>query len=129
MASTTVTSEEQLAAAIEAKADYIEVRGDLAEKTFKIKAVGTVAWAAVIGCIATALTAVVLASKAKNATATTVATTASASLFATPALAMGPAAMTAAVAIASTGGVSALTKLRRYKQLSYRGDVLVLSRA
>ncbi|WP_417480453.1 hypothetical protein [Maricaulis maris] len=128
MTSTTVTSEEQLAAAIEAKADYIEVRGDLAEKTFKIKAVGTVAWALAIGCIATAVTAVVLASKAKSATATTVATT-SASLFATPALAMGPEAMTAAVAIASTGGVSALTKLRRYKQLSYRGDVLVLSRA
>lgn len=127
MASTTVTSEEELAAAIEAKADYIEVRGDLAEKTFKIKAVGTVAWAVAIGCIATAVTAVVLASKSKNATATTVAT-AGAGLIATPALAMGPAAMTAAIAIAKTGGVAVLTKLRRYKQLSYRGDVLVLSR-
>ena len=53
-----VKNEKELAQAIKNGDDYIEVEGDLAKKTLKIKATGKVAWAIAIGGIGVATVAI-----------------------------------------------------------------------
>ncbi|WP_044874625.1 hypothetical protein [Pseudomonas sp. LFM046] len=129
MARAKAKTEEELAEAIRAGADYIEVEGDLAKKTFKIRATGKVAWVIAFGCIGVAVTAALLAAKSDNTKSSVTAGIASLGAAAVPAFTLGPAVMATAIAIAmSAGGVAVLTQLRDYKQVSYDGGVLVLSR-
>jgi len=122
-----VSTEEELAAAIADGADFIEVEGDLANKTFRIRAAGNVAWAIAIGCIATAVVIAVAATKANDVKTSMVSGITAAGLSAAPALALGPAAVAAAIGIAvSAGSVSVLNRLREYDQHSFENGVLVL---
>lgn len=130
MTSARVRTEEELADAINESIDQIEIEGDLANKTFKIKASGQVAWAVAIGAIGIAATAVVLAMKGGDTKTTAISGLAAASFMAVPTLTIGYAAAAAAVAIAvSAGSVAVLGKLRDYKQVSFDDGVLVLSKA
>ncbi|MDR2317778.1 MAG: hypothetical protein LBF06_15465 [Pseudomonas sp.] len=122
-----VSTEEELAAAIADGVDFIEVEGDLANKTFRIRAAGNVAWAIAIGCIATAVVIAVTATKANDTKTSMVSAIAAAGLSAAPAVALGPAAVAAAIGIAvSAGSVSVLNRLREYDQHSFEDGVLVL---
>lgn len=122
-----VSTEEELAAAIADGVDFIEVEGDLANKTFRIRAAGNVAWAIAIGCIATAVVIAVAATKANDTKTSMVSGIAAAGLSAAPAVALGPAAVAAAIGIAvSAGSVSVLNRLREYDQHSFEDGVLVL---
>lgn len=122
-----VSTEEELAAAIADGADYIEVEGDLANKTFRIRAAGNVAWAIALGCIATAVVVAVAATRVNDGKASTVSGFAAVGLSAAPAIAIGPAAVAAAIGIAvSAGSVSVLNRLREYDQHSFEDGVLIL---
>ncbi|KQQ60101.1 hypothetical protein ASF84_05160 [Pseudomonas sp. Leaf127] len=122
-----VFTEEELAAALDEGADFIEVEGDLAKKTFRIRAAGTVAWALAIGCIAAAVAAAIVATKMNDTKVSVVSGLAAAGLSVAPAAAIGPAAVAAAIGIAvSAGGVSVLNRLREYDQHSFEDGVLVL---
>ncbi|MNJ52945.1 hypothetical protein D3C77_483140 [compost metagenome] len=122
-----VNTEEELADAIADGVDYIEIEGDLANKTFRIRAAGTVAWAIAIGCIAAAVVVAIAATKMNETKASMVSGFAAAGLSAAPAAALGPAAVAAAIGIAvSAGSVSVLNRLREYDQHSFEDGVLVL---
>jgi len=58
--STSVHTEKELAQAIKNNSDTIEIHGDLAKKTIKIKAAGNVAWAIAFGAIGVAMASVFL---------------------------------------------------------------------
>lgn len=114
-----VKNEKELAQAIKNGDDYIEVEGDLAKKTLKIKATGKVAWAIAIGGIGVATVAIL------TLPATTVATGGVGVLAkgfvttgagATAAGVLGiPTAITAISIAVAAGGVGVLNKLRNYK--------------
>ncbi|MNY95923.1 hypothetical protein D3C78_124100 [compost metagenome] len=55
-----VHNEKELAQAIEKSSDTIEIHGDLAKQTIRIKAAGNVAWAIAFGAIAVAMASVFL---------------------------------------------------------------------
>ena len=57
---TSVHTEKELAQAIKNDVDTIEIHGDLAKKTIKIKAAGNVAWAIAFGAIGVAMASVFL---------------------------------------------------------------------
>lgn len=46
-----ISNENELAKAIENKVNFIEIEGNLAQKTIKIKASGAVAWAVAVGAL------------------------------------------------------------------------------
>lgn len=54
----TVRTEEQLAKQLAKKPDVIEIEGDLGAKVLRIKAVGDVAWAVIIGAVIVAAAAI-----------------------------------------------------------------------
>lgn len=58
---TSVHTEEELAKAIKNNSDTIEIHGDLARKTIKIKATGNVAWAVAFGAIGVAMASIFFA--------------------------------------------------------------------
>lgn len=55
-----VNNEKELGAAVYNKEDTIEIEGNLAKKTFKIKATGKVAWGVCIGAIVIGMTATLM---------------------------------------------------------------------
>ncbi len=81
---TSVHTEKELAQAIKNNSDTIEIHGDLAKKTIKIKAAGNVAWAIAFGAIGVAMASVFLTmgsgGTAAPATVTTLAFTAPAAV-------------------------------------------------
>lgn len=125
---TTVHTEEELAKAIERNEDSIEIEGDLAQKTIRIRAAGKVAWAIAFG----AITVAVLATLSMIGTAGTDSVVAApiALISATGAVGvLGATTTYSAVAIAvAAGGVAALTRLRNYKEVSRGLKRLVLQR-
>lgn len=123
-----VKTEAELGEALENNEEFIEIEGDLAKKTFKIRAKGKVAWAVCIGAIGVATYSVAATIGTGGAsspvTVTTVGLTA-----ATATTVMGGTVTYSAIAIAvAAGGVGALNKLRKYKQVSYERGRLVLRR-
>ena len=98
-----ITTEKELGQALKEDQDTIEIEGDLAQKTFRIKAAGKVAWVVAFGAIVVAV-ASVLAAPATGGTSTT------AGLIAAPAAvaAIGGAATTAAIGIAVGAGTTAV---------------------
>lgn len=124
-----VTTEEELADAISKGADTIEIEGDLAKKTIKIRAVGNVAWAiafVAIGIAAySAIATIGSAGTAAPATATI-------SAFAAPAAIgiLGASTTLTAITIAvSAGSVAVLTSIRnKYKEVSRSDNLLILQK-
>ncbi|WP_104640881.1 hypothetical protein [Helicobacter bizzozeronii] len=117
-----ITTEKELARAIEEARDTIEIEGDLAGKTIKIKATDKVAWAVAIGAIGVALTAL-LASGG-------VAAPVSGAVAAGAVGVLGLPATTSALAIAfAAGGVGVLNKLRGYDLKKISDTRVVLTRS
>ena len=123
-----VNTEKDLADALKNGEDTIEIEGDLAKKTVKIKATGNVAWAVAIGAIGIATYSTV-ATIGTGGASTPV--TGTAVFFTAPAAVgiLGGAATWTAISIAvAAGGIGALNTLRKYKQASYEDGVLILKR-
>ena len=124
----TIKTEAELAEAIKNGDDTIEIEGDLANKTFKIKATGNVSWAIAIAAIGIAVYATI-ATIGSGGTTTPV--TGTVGLIAAPAAIsiLGGATTYTAIAIAvAFGGIGVLNKLRTYKQISYKPGHLVLQK-
>ena len=106
-----VRDEKELAKAIEEEQDTIEIEGDLANKTFRIKATGKVAWCVCIGAIGIAVAATLAAPVTGGASL-------SVKCFVAPVVATslgGFSVATSAIMIAvAAGGVGVLNKLRKY---------------
>ena len=123
-----VKTEKELGEALKREDEYIEIEGNLAEATVKIRAAGTVAWAIAIGAIGIAVYAAI-ATIGTGGTATPV--TGTAALAATPAAVaiLGGAATYTAISVAvAAGGVGALTSLRSYKEVSRSHHKLILKK-
>lgn len=117
-----VRTAEELGEAIKNGESTIEIEGDLAKKTIKLRATGNVAWAIAFGAIAIAAAAAIVAIPT-GGTSTTVA------FAAAPAAVgiLGLPVTTAAIGIAvAAGGVGALTKLRNYEEVRRTDGLLVL---
>ncbi|PSU86957.1 hypothetical protein [Photobacterium kishitanii] len=119
-----VNTEKELGKALKNKESTIEITGDLAKKTIKLRATGTVAWAIAIGAIGIAVYGAI-------ATVPTGGSSAVVSGIAAPAAIsiLGGAATYSAIAIAiAAGGVGALTTLRGYKEVSRTENSITLKR-
>jgi hypothetical protein len=123
-----VKTEAELAEAIKNGDNTIEIEGDLANKTFKIKATGKVAWGIALAAVGIAVYAAITTIGSGGTTAPV---TGTAGLIAAPAAVsiLGGATTYSAIAIAvAAGGVGVLNKLRSYKQISYKPGHLVLQK-
>lgn len=119
-----VSTEKELGDALRRKEDMIEITGDLAKKSIKLRATGNIAWAI-------ALTAIGIAIYSVAAAPVSGGTTAAVSAIAAPAAVgvLGAATTYSAIAIAiAAGGVGALTSLRKYKEISRTSSSITLKR-
>lgn len=125
---TVVRTEKELGDALKRGDDTIEIEGNLAKKTIKIRATGSVAWAIAIGAIGIAIYASITTLGTGGVTAPVTITM---SAFAAPAAVgvLGTTVTYSAIAIAvAAGGVGALTSLRNYKEISRTDNRLVLKK-
>ncbi|HDT2076644.1 MULTISPECIES: hypothetical protein [Enterobacter] len=124
----TVTTEKELAKAVQDDLDTIVIEGDLASKTIKIKATGKAAWAIAFGAISLAAYSLIATLGTGGATAPATATS---GLIAGGAAVtvLGSATTASAIAVAvAAGGVGVLSKLRSYKIVEKSQDRVVLAR-
>lgn len=123
-----VTTEKELGEALKAEEDEIEITGDLARTTIKIRATGKVAWAIAFTAIGIAVFAtyatIGTGGAGAPATGITLAFTGGA---ATGILGISTTAAAISIAVAA-GGVGALTSLRKYKEISRSESTLILRR-
>ena len=126
-----ITDAKDLGKAIKNGQDKIEVEGDLAKKTIKIKATGKVAWGACVGGLAVAIAIVVTqpattAADVATGGMTMMAKYALTAVGAVPAaVTLGSAATTAVIIGVAGGGVGALNKLRGYR-LEKKSDTKII---
>lgn len=121
---TAVKTEKELAKAIKNREDTIEIEGNLAKKTIRLRATGNVAWAIAISAIGVTVYAAIVAVPSGG-------TSGVVSLAAAPAAIgiLGGAATYSAITIAiAAGGVGVLTSLRSYEEISRGVEKLVLKR-
>lgn len=126
---TVVKTEKELGDAVKRGDDTIEIEGNLAKKTIKIRATGSVAWAIAIGAIGIAVYASIATLGTGGAAAPV---TGAMSALAAPAAigVLGTTVTYSAIAIAvAAGGVGALTSLRNYKEISRTDNRLVLKKS
>jgi hypothetical protein len=120
-----VETEKELADAIKQGEDTIEITGNLANKTIKIRATGRVAWVIAFGAIGVAAYAAIATIPTGGAAAPIAGITALGAVGI-----LGGVTTASAIAIAvAAGGVGVLTKLRTYKEVSRSDGVLILKRA
>lgn len=106
-----IKDEKRLAEALKNGEDTIEIKGDLAKRTFKIKATGKVAW----GVCVTSLVVAVTSFMSSYATAG-VSVVAGLGFAGASASILGTGATLTAISVAvAAGGVGVLNKLRSYK--------------
>jgi hypothetical protein len=116
-----ITTEKELGSALKNEIDTIEIKGDLANKIVKIRATGKVAWGVAAGAIAVAIL-ITVASGGTAAPASSLVGVAAVSI-------LGLSAATTAVLIGvSAGGISALNRLRKYKEIERSDGRLVLAK-
>ena len=123
-----MTTEKDLGNALKNNQDTIVIEGDLAEKTLKIKATGKVAWAVCIGCIAVAVTLVVVTFGSGGAAIPVAGPTAAITLSAAATIWGLPTAITATGIAVAGGGVVALKKLRKYRVEKISDTKIILHR-
>ncbi len=119
----TIQTEKELADAINRGEDTIEITGDLAKKTVRIRATGKVAWAVAFAAIGLAVYAAISTPVTGGSSAPIAGITAVGAVGI-----LGGAATYSAIAIAIAGGISSLTKLRGYKEVSRTEGKLILRR-
>lgn len=124
----TVRTEKELADAIKRETDTIEITGDLAKKTIKLRATGNVAWAIAFAAIGLAVYAAVTTGATGGVSAPVTGPVVGFTGAAAVGI-LGGATTYSAIAIAiAAGGVGVLTKLRGYVEVSRTTDTLVLRR-
>ncbi len=127
-----VNNEKDFSNALKSGEESIEIVGDLAKKTIRIRATGKVAWGIAIGAIGIAAYSIISIPVTAPATGgTTVIAGVTANLVAAPAAIVilgGPATYTAIAIAVASGGVGALTSLRKYKEVSRTSNSLILKR-
>ncbi|KAB7661283.1 hypothetical protein [Plesiomonas shigelloides] len=119
-----ITTEKELGEALKNEENTIEITGDLAKKTIKLRATGNVAWAIAIGAIGFAVYGIIVAvpSGGSGAVLSGIAAPAAVGI-------LGGAATYSAIAIAvAAGGVGALTTLRGYSEVSRTENSIILKR-
>ena len=117
-----IRTEEELGEALKQGVDTIEIEGDLANKTIRIRATGSVAWIIAVGAIGVAVYALLAAPATAGSSALISGFGASAAVGV-----LGASVTTAAISIAvAAGGVGALTSLRSYKEVSRTNNSLIL---
>jgi hypothetical protein len=116
-----IRTEEELADAINNGEDTIEIKGDLKDKTLKIKATGKVAWVIAIGAIGIAVT-ILIATGGTGAPASGIIGVGAVSVLGLPA------AISAVTIALAAGEVGVLNKLRSYKIIENDGNKLVLKK-
>lgn len=124
-----VTTEEELADAVSCNQDTIIIEGDLAKKTVRIKATGTVAWAVAIGSIGIVFYGII-ATLGMGGAAAPVSGIAAVTASGVALSVLGTAATTAAISMAvSVRSLSVLRKLRgNYKIVIESGNTVTLKR-
>ena len=122
-----VKNAKELAKAVKDKVDMIVIEGEFGKVSFRIYAIGRVAWIVAIGGIAAAV-ALILASGTMPLFSP--GTLPGAALAAAPAVGiLGWPATTAAITIALTGGgVGILNKFRKYKLIERDDNRIVFKR-
>lgn len=126
--SVTATTPEELSRALKSDAQEIAIEGDFVRKVIRIRATGKVAWAVAIGAIVCVVYAII-ATVGSGGTSPLATVPASFFGFTAATGVLGVAAAKAAVSIAvAAGGVAALSKLRKYKEVSRSDNRLVLKR-
>ncbi|WFZ87281.1 hypothetical protein NFK79_23225 (plasmid) [Citrobacter freundii] len=124
----TVTTEKELAKAVQDESDTIVIEGDLANKAIKIKATGKAAWIVAIGAISLAAYSLI-ATLGTGGASTPVTATSGVMAFGAATTVLGSGATASAIAIAvAAGGVGVLSKLRSYKILEKSAGRVVLAR-
>lgn len=126
-----VTTEEELAKAIADNKDTIEIEGDLAQKSIKIKATGKVAWAIAIGAVTVAITAILSASLTSSKSTKTLSSEPMVmSAPPTPeTLTTSTIIAIAAIIVAIIGiGVGAFNKMRKYHLEQVSENKVILKR-
>ena len=106
-----VTTEEELTNAIKNNEDTIEIEGNLANKTIRIKATGKIAWAIAIAAIAVAVGGILLipASGGTSSVASGAAISGAVSILG------GKVTLSAITIAVAGGGIGILNKLRKYR--------------
>lgn len=123
-----VKTEKELGDAIKSGEDEIEIEGDLASKTIRIRATGNVAWAIAVGAIGIAAFSAYATVGTGGSTAPVTLTSGfSASVAASSILGVSTASTAVYIAIAA-GGIGALTRLRKYKEVYRSESKLILRR-
>lgn len=123
-----VFTEKELAEALKNGEDTIEIVGDLAGKTIKIRATGKVAWAIAFGAIGVAVYSAVATLGSGGASAPA---TGTAAAFTAPVAVgiLGIPATLAAISIAiAGGGLATLTRLRGYNETFRTENSLILKK-
>lgn len=119
-----VLNEKELAEAINNDEETIEIEGDLAKKTVKIKATGKVAWIVAIGAISIAVIAI-LSAPATAGTSSLI----SAGVAPVAVGVLGAGTTVTAISIAVAGGsVAVLNKLRGYKLEKISDNKVILKK-
>lgn len=123
-----VSTEKELGEALRNNEDTIEITGDLAKKTIKLRATGRVAWAVAIAAIGIAVYSAMTIIPSGGTTAVPAGMMGAG--FAPVAVAVLDTSVTySAIAIAITaGGIGSLTTLRNYKEVSRSSNSLILKR-
>lgn len=125
---TKVRTEKEFAEAIERGEDTIEVEGNLADKTIRIRATGNVAWAVAVGAVGIAFySAVKIPSAATEQSMAAKFVPIAAGAGAVGVLGAEVAFTAIALAVAA-GSVGVLKSIRGYRQLSAEKGKLVLQR-
>lgn len=122
-----VKTEKELGEALKGEEDEIEIEGDLANKTIRIRATGKVAWAIAFSAIGIAAFATYATVGTGGAGGPVTGPTAGIGAAAAVGI-LGGAATVAAISIAFAGGLGALTRLRKYEEVSRSASTLVLRR-
>ena len=122
-----VRTEKEFGEAIKNGEPTIEIEGDLANKTIRLRATGTVAWAIAFAAIGISASAAIIAVKSRDPKTTTIS---GAVAFAAAPVAvgtLGASVSTTALAIAvAAGGVGALSKVRSYEEVERTDGRLIL---
>lgn len=118
-----VRNEEELAGAIQKKQSVIEVEGDIGRRIIRIKAVGAIAWALLLGALLVILASMV-------STGGTVGGLVAAPLAVPIVTIVGPSAAATIIALAmAAGGIGILSSLRSdYRVVSDDGRKVTLKR-
>lgn len=121
---TRVKTEKEFADSLKRGDDTIEIEGDLARKTIRIRATGNVAWVIAFGAIGIAVVGIMTAVPTGGGSAAVSGVAAAGAVGI-----LGAGATSTAIAIAvAAGGVGALAKMRNYTEVSRSDGLLVLRR-